>query len=93
MLGAATVSLGIYWDFSMRLSSAGTAVRQQPMMTKGPANQGAALSAPLASLLTAQKWLNTQPPRPEQLRGKVVLVNFWTPVSWEIAQHLGNTGE
>src|SRR5262249_7637793 len=28
--------------------------------------------------LTAQKWLNTPPLRPEDLRGKVVLVNFWT---------------
>jgi thiol-disulfide isomerase/thioredoxin len=38
----------------------------------------AALSAPLVSLLGARQWLNTQPLQPESLRGKVVLVNFWT---------------
>jgi thiol-disulfide isomerase/thioredoxin len=36
------------------------------------------LSAPLRSLLSAQTWLNSQPLRPADLRGKVVLVNFWT---------------
>jgi thiol-disulfide isomerase/thioredoxin len=84
VLGAATVSLGVYVGFAMRSSSADpgkhpliTAARQETM-TMGPAKQGEALSAPLASLLMAQKWLNTQPLRPEDLRGKVVLVNFWT---------------
>jgi thiol-disulfide isomerase/thioredoxin len=87
VLGAAAVSLGVYVGFAMRSSSAGTgkleqrliaAARKEPMMTMGPSKQGDALSAPLASVLTAQKWLNTQPLRPEDLRGKVVLVNFWT---------------
>jgi len=32
----------------------------------------------LAALLGARQWLNTPPLRPEDLRGKVVLVNFWT---------------
>jgi len=35
-------------------------------------------SGPLAALLGARQWLNTQPLRAEDLRGKVVLVNFWT---------------
>jgi thiol-disulfide isomerase/thioredoxin len=87
VLGAAAVSLGVYVGFAMRSSSAGTgkleqrliaAARKEPMMTMGPSKQGDALSAPLASVLTAQNWLNTQPLRPEELRGKVVLVNFWT---------------
>jgi thiol-disulfide isomerase/thioredoxin len=38
----------------------------------------AALSAPLVSLLGARQWLNTPPLQPEALRGRVVLVNFWT---------------
>lgn len=71
VLGAAAVSLGV---FAMHSSSA----RQEKMMTMGPAGQGAALSAPLASVLTAKNWLNTAPLRPEDLRGKVVLVDFWT---------------
>jgi thiol-disulfide isomerase/thioredoxin len=48
------------------------------MMTMGPSGQDPALSAPLASVLTAQKWINTEPLRPENLRRKVTLVNFWT---------------
>ena len=36
------------------------------------------LSGPLRSLLTDRQWLNTAPLRAEDLRGKVVLVNFWT---------------
>ena len=36
------------------------------------------LSVPLLSLLGAQQWLNTAPLCPEDLKGKVVLVNFWT---------------
>ena len=36
-----------------------------------------ALPSPLNSLFEMRQWLNT-PPRPEDLRGKVVLVNFWT---------------
>jgi thiol-disulfide isomerase/thioredoxin len=36
------------------------------------------LSDPQRSLLGARQWLNTPPLRAEDLRGKVVLVNFWT---------------
>jgi thiol-disulfide isomerase/thioredoxin len=84
-LGAAAIGLGLYAGFPMRSSSADdvrehplVAARKEPMMTMGPVGQNAALSAPLASLLTTQKWLNTQPLRAEDLQGKVVLVNFWT---------------
>jgi len=53
----------------------------------GPSNlAGAALLAAPASaasypkreLFAAKQWLNTPPLRPEDLHGKVVLVNFWT---------------
>ena len=86
-VGAAVLSLGLIIGIPMRASSDETgmlkhplvvAARNEPMMTMGPAGQGAALPAPLGSVLTTQKWLNTQPLRPEDLRGKVVLVNFWT---------------
>ncbi|MFC3677033.1 cytochrome c biogenesis protein DipZ [Ferrovibrio xuzhouensis] len=36
------------------------------------------LTGPQAALLGAQQWLNTAPLRPQDLQGKVVLVNFWT---------------
>src|ERR1700736_619505 len=87
VLGAAVVALGLIIGFPMRSFSEDgdmlkhplvAAARKEPMMTMGPSGQDPALSAPLASVLTAQKWLNTQPLRPEDLRGKVVLVNFWT---------------
>ena len=35
-------------------------------------------SAGPSSLLAARQWLNTLPLRADELRGKVVLVNFWT---------------
>ena len=35
-------------------------------------------SGPLRALFEAQQWLNAQPLRAEDIRGKVVLVNFWT---------------
>jgi thiol-disulfide isomerase/thioredoxin len=35
-------------------------------------------SGPLHALFEAQQWLNTKPLRVEDIRGKVVLVNFWT---------------
>src|SRR6202167_3737077 len=35
-------------------------------------------SDPLPALFEAQQWLNTRPLRDEDVRGKVVLVNFWT---------------
>src|SRR5262249_29657259 len=87
LVGAAAVCLGLYVVFAMRSPTPDAdtlkhplivAARKEPMMTMGPAKQGAALSAPLASVLTAQKFLNTQPLRPEDLRGKVVVVDFWT---------------
>jgi thiol-disulfide isomerase/thioredoxin len=87
VLGAAVVALGLIIGFPMRSFSEDSdmlkhplvaAARKEPMMTMGPSGQDPALSAPLASVLTAQKWLNTEPLRPENLRGKVVLVNFWT---------------
>ena len=36
------------------------------------------LSGPLISVLETPQWLNTKPLQPEDLREKVVLVNFWT---------------
>jgi cytochrome c biogenesis protein CcdA/thiol-disulfide isomerase/thioredoxin len=48
------------------------------IMESNPTKATSALSAPLLSLLAARIWLNGAPLRPEDLRGKVVLVNFWT---------------
>ena len=43
-----------------------------------PAVTASGVSQPERSLLTGRQWLNTPPLRAQDLRGKVVLVNFWT---------------
>ena len=45
-----------------------------------PAHAGSkpGLPGPLGALLGTRQWLNTQPLEPKDLRGKVVVVNFWT---------------
>ncbi len=46
--------------------------------TTGHAAPAPALSGPLAALFGARQWLTTPPLQPADVRGKVVLVNFWT---------------
>jgi thiol-disulfide isomerase/thioredoxin len=48
-----------------------------PFLHGFPLGQSAS-QAELASLGRANEWLNSKPLTPEALRGKVVLVNFWT---------------
>jgi cytochrome c biogenesis protein CcdA/thiol-disulfide isomerase/thioredoxin len=48
------------------------------IMNTAHAAEAPPLSGPLASLLSAQQWLNTPMLQPKDVRGKVVLVNFWT---------------
>jgi thiol-disulfide isomerase/thioredoxin len=58
-----------------------TAMRGNSTVTMSIAARAASnptLSAPLKSLIGARQWLNTQPLQAEDLRGKVVVVNFWT---------------
>src|SRR5580693_4098524 len=54
-------------------------LRQGPSMGSGnTANAAEAkVSSPLGALFDAQQWLNTKP-RSEDVRGKIVMVNFWT---------------
>ncbi|MET1028110.1 MAG: redoxin domain-containing protein, partial [Dongiaceae bacterium] len=65
--GAAIIWLGLDGGPLTRWSSIGT--------TPAYAAADPASSAPLFG---AQQWLNTRPLHPEDIRGKVVLVNFWT---------------
>ena len=87
---ALTLWLGLDTGLLTRLSSVSASMlehdliatmRRAPTLgfaTAAQAGEGTTLSGPLRSLLEAQQWLNTPPLRPEALRGKVVLVNFWT---------------
>jgi cytochrome c biogenesis protein CcdA/thiol-disulfide isomerase/thioredoxin len=86
--GAAAIWLGFDTGLLTRWSSATVDVLEQDLiatprkefsvMRAANAAQAAALSGPLASLLGARQWLNTKPLLAEDVRGKVVLVNFWT---------------
>jgi cytochrome c biogenesis protein CcdA/thiol-disulfide isomerase/thioredoxin len=88
--GVATIWFGVDTGPLTRWSSVGTnilerdliaALRNEPGAGMGTAAYAAAApvsSGPLASLLAAKPWLNTPPLQAEDLRGKVVVVNFWT---------------
>jgi len=91
VVGAAIIWLGLDTGLFTRWSSATTNTLEQHLITAFGGSPGAqnqrtenaralspALSTPLASLLETSQWLNTKPLRAEDLRGKVVLVNFWT---------------
>jgi len=88
--GAAIVWLGADTGLLTRLSSPGinrleqgliAGLRHAPVSATARAAESAAsssaLPSPLNSLFEMRHWLHTQL-RPEDLRGKVVLVNFWT---------------
>jgi thiol-disulfide isomerase/thioredoxin len=83
--GASTIWLGLDTGLLTRWSSVSTntieqdlivTFRNEPASATGTAAH--ALSSPLSSLFGSEQWLNTQPLRPQDIRGKVVLVNFWT---------------
>jgi cytochrome c biogenesis protein CcdA/thiol-disulfide isomerase/thioredoxin len=63
--------------------SAGTLARGQGAMSDAVMRSGAARAAPpvegeLPSFAGAAAWLNSPPLTPQELRGRVVLVDFWT---------------
>ena len=84
-LGRALRHTGIPARFGLTLVPAAGAILAlisgvQQARTTWAANAASApgLSAAQLSLLTAEQWLNPPPLRPDDLSGKVVLVNFWT---------------
>ena len=77
--GVVVIALG--WDtrFLARFSFLDTAKTEQTLIaqldTSSPAKNGIRSAPPLAG---ATQWLNSSPLTQESLRGKVVLVDFWT---------------
>src|ERR1700674_1405685 len=67
-IGVAAASLG-----AARLGVIGSAVQQMACAALTERNEGA-----LPSFSGATEWLNSPPLTPAGLRGKVVLVDFWT---------------
>jgi thiol-disulfide isomerase/thioredoxin len=76
MAAAAAASLGAGW----LAYSAWSSGRGSPDVALGALFAAPALAAsyPKRELHGAKPWLNTAPLRAEDLKGKVVLVNFWT---------------
>lgn len=86
LLGVAVIALGADTGFLSRVSLAGTTRVEQalldrfgmgaPPRTEGEA--GLADEGPMPSLDGAVAWLNSPPLDARALKGKVVLVDFWT---------------
>lgn len=85
LCGVAAIALGLDTGFLTQVSTASTsaieqklidAVRTQPAQ---PASAGdLAVEGQMPALTGAVEWLNSPPLTTEGLRGKVVLVDFWT---------------
>lgn len=80
---AGVVVIGLGWDtrFLAQLTSANTTAAEQQLIQRLGKESGASkvAEAPRMPPLTgATQWLNSPPLTSEMLRGKVVLVDFWT---------------
>lgn len=91
LLGVAAIALGLDTGLLTRLSSVGTNTLEQRLIDRiRPADDGAMMMAAtsahgslpvegnLPELSGAVSWLNSPPLTTASLRGKVVLVDFWT---------------
>ncbi|MBN9525620.1 MAG: cytochrome c biogenesis protein DipZ [Alphaproteobacteria bacterium] len=72
------IALGLDSSLLARLSYAGTAGIEQSLLQHSAAPQPRAVEGGFPSLAGATAWLNSGPLTAERLRGKTVLVNFWT---------------
>jgi cytochrome c biogenesis protein CcdA/thiol-disulfide isomerase/thioredoxin len=90
LCGVAAIALGVDTGLLTRVSLAGTnrieqklidAVKPMPTASAEPAPQAGQplpVEGAFPSLAGATQWLNSAPLTPASLRGKVVLVDFWT---------------
>ncbi|MNU64893.1 Thiol-disulfide oxidoreductase YkuV [compost metagenome] len=88
LIGVAAIALGLDTGLLTRLSSSSTNRIEQSLLSRFGAGQpvnapAAALNAlpvegAMPPLTGATEWINSPPLTNEQLRGKVVLVDFWT---------------
>ncbi len=88
LLGVVAIAFGLDTGLLTRLSLAGTAGIEQLLVDKTmPKQSGKTIAVtgsefPVEGIMPpfagATAWLNSPPLTPQQLRGKVVLVDFWT---------------
>jgi len=89
LCGVAAIALGADTGLLTRVSLASTSSIEQKLINAVRPTSAAAAPAPKAgeplpmegefpSLAGATQWLNSAPLTPQSLRGKVVLVDFWT---------------
>ena len=65
--------------------SGGPAMSGAPAMTGGAAmSRALAVEGTLPSLSGAVEWLNSSPLTSEGLKGKVVLIDFWTYILYQL---------
>ncbi len=88
LLGVVAIAFGLDTGFLTRISTANTARFEQALLdkvrpgtatkTERVAGSSLPVEGTFPSLAGATGWLNSPPLTPAQLRGKVVLVDFWT---------------
>ena len=88
LVGVAVIALGLDTGLLTRVSAAGTGRVEQALLTQvgagAPTNAAPAdlanlpIEGVMPPLTGATTWLNSPPLTTEQLKGKVVVVDFWT---------------
>ena len=82
LVGVVAILLGLDTGALSKLSFANTSRIEQALVDKAPISmatgQTTAAQSPLDSLPGATGWLNSPPLTAASLRGKVVLIDFWT---------------
>ena len=82
LIGVVAIALGFDTGLHSKLSFANTSRIEQSLIDKAPmakaSDRGPMNDATLASLTEATAWLNSPPLTAQSLRGKVVLIDFWT---------------
>jgi cytochrome c biogenesis protein CcdA/thiol-disulfide isomerase/thioredoxin len=92
LIAVVAIAMGLDTGFLTRLSVASTASLEQGLLdklhpdaakplqaaAKGGSNEALPDEGPFPSLAGATAWLNSEPLTPASLKGKVVLIDFWT---------------
>jgi cytochrome c biogenesis protein CcdA/thiol-disulfide isomerase/thioredoxin len=82
LAGVVAIGFGLDTGFLSKLSLASTSGLEQALVDRAPINRGAdkglMVNGRLDSLSGADAWINSPPLTAQSLRGKVVVVDFWT---------------